>query len=782
MKLVQVKRKRYYMMMTASLFLMLIISSMMQKSTKAAEIITVKEINYQKSTITLQLNSGDTEVYFSDSKKQDWVQVPGEITSTNTITMDISWVSTSRNYIITFKGNKSTGIISVTIPKQATNFKATYNKSSGMVTFRNVGGRTIEWRKKDSTKWNTVNTNTLASDLSKFNNNGATIYFRLAPMNGTSVTNIGFRPSKEVSITIAKKATAPSVVINGSKLSIAVKKGMSYRTVESDGSTSQWLNIGSTTNLLLEKIAPSALYVNGSSPHASVTLQFRTNSTSSTQVSKITTITVPIQEGAPDPDLYGISISNASSTTVSLQVKAATAKVPFEYTIVKKDDELNYQNANWTSITSSEAVILDYKKAPAGSHIFVRKKSIAASESEDFSLASAVTDITEDGLVYLNAPKATTLTTLISTAGVCKSSNSSSSLSFVLYSPTSTTVSSINFRNLYGVNRGAVTSMSTVVRNTSSTGLEDKYIITTKITSTANVDAFTEEILYADITLSNSDVITSSPTTGVLLYLYPRTTVNNPIGDDKYNTDFKRVYLSNEQKDASSFKFQLDLGTAKLIDTTEVGKYKTEDVSISSIKYDGYTLIKDKDYTVEYGSYKDDDDLTKATATVTVNVKEFEASSAIDTTDKALPLVIKLNNEEVIDSDVKLTLISTATIDKTPIAWSITEGSLKETKTSTIINEDKSQTTVTEEVITYTITLTLFDSNYDVGVSDVTWGGTSVFGSAMISEGKATIYLSNAKINKLDTASTDTKNFVITLSNGYVIRSGCKLTILNAMN
>ncbi len=781
MKLVQVKRKRYYMMITASLFLMLIISSMMQKSTKAAEIITVKEINYQKSTITLQLNSGDTEVYFSDSKKQDWVQVPGEITSTNTITMDISWVSTSRNYIITFKGNKSTGIISVTIPKQATNFKATYNKSSGMVTFRNVGGRTIEWRKKDSTKWNTVNTNTLASDLSKFNNNGATIYFRLAPMNGTSVTNIGFRPSKEVSITIAKKATAPSVAINGSKLSIAVKKGMSYRTVESDGSTSQWLNIGSTTNLLLEKIAPSALYVNGSPPHASVTLQFRTNSTSSTQVSKITTVTVPIQEGAPDPDLYGISISNASSTTVSLQVKAATAKVPFEYTIVKKDDELNYQNANWTSITSSEAVILDYKKAPAGSHIFVRKKSIAASESEDFSLASAVTDITEDGLVYLNAPKATTLTTLISTAGVCKSSNSSSSLSFVIYSPTSTTVSSINFRNLYGVNRGAVTSKSTVVRNTSSTGLEDKYIITTKITSTANVDAFTEEILYADITLSNSDVITSSPTTGVLLYLYPRTTVNNPVGDDKYNTDFKRVYLSNEQKDASSFKFQLDLGTAKLIDTTEVGKYKTEDVSISSIKYDGYTLIKDKDYTVEYGSYKDDDDLTKATATVTINVKEFEASSAIDTTDKALPLVIKLNNEEVIDSDVKLTLISTATIDKTPIAWSITEGSLKETKTSTIINEDKSQTTVTEEVITYTITLTLFDSNYDVGISDVTWGGTSVFGSAMISEGKATIYLSNAKINKLDTDSTDTKNFVITLSNGYVIRSGCKLTILNAM-
>jgi hypothetical protein len=141
---------------------------------------------------------------------------------------------------------------------------------------------------------------------------------------------------------------------------------------------------------------------------------------------------------------------------------------------------------------------------------------------------------------------------------------------------------------------------------------------------------------------------------------------------------------------------------------------------------------------------------------------------------------VTLNNNEVLDNDIYVTLISTVTIDNTPIAWSITEGSLKETKSSTKTNTDGTTTVITEEVITYTITLTLFNSTYGVSVSDVTWGGTSIFGSATVAAGKATIYLSNAKINKLTTDSTNTQNIVIKLSNGFVINSGCKLTIMNA--
>lgn len=771
--------------LTSSLFLMMVMVSLLSKPAQAATSISVKEINYNNSTIVLQLNDGDTEVYFSDAAKKNWDTVPGAISNSKTISMDISWISTSKNYVMTFKGNNSTNIISVTIPKQATNFKASYNKVKGTVSFSNSGTRTIQWRKKDSTTWNTVDTNTLTAELSNLNTNGATVYFRLAPANGIGITNIGFRPSKEVTITIPKKAAAPSIAINGTKFSIAVKKGMAYRTVYSNGTTSEWTTVSSASDLLLTNIASNAMYSSAAASKAEVTLQFRTNATSSAQVSKTASVTVPVQEGPPSVDTYGISLSYTSSSTLSLQVKAASITVPFEYTIVKENAELNYQSAGWTTISSGTAIILDDDAVEKGSHIYVRKQSIAKAANTIFALASAVVDITgTSGVVYPNAPTATTLTTLITTAGVCKTSKTSSYLAFALYSSTSTTVASINFLDAYGINRGVVTCKSSVAKNSSSTGDADKYIITTKITSTESIDTITEELLFAKLTLANSDVITSSSTAGVLLYLYPDTKVNNPTDDDndEYTNNFKRVYLSNDTADDSSFNFQLDLGTANVIDTSAVNKYTTTATAISSMKFDGYTLVAGTDYTVVYGSYVNNDDKTIATAKVTVNVASFEASSLIDVTGKAVPLEIYLNNNEVLDEDINITLINTATLNNIPIAWSITEGSLKETKTSTVTNTDNTTTTVTEEVITYTLELAIFNNSYGVSISDVTWGGTSIFGSAKISSGKATISLSNAKINKLSTTSTTTNNVVITLSNGFAIKTGCKLTILNAYN
>lgn len=751
---------------------------------KAAASISVKEINYSNSTITLQVNDGDTEVYFSDSTKKTWETVPGEISSNNTITMDISWVSVSKNYIMTFKGNSSTSVISVTLPKQVTNFKASYNKVKGSMSFSNAGTRVIQWRKKGSTIWNTVDTGTIATELSYLYNNGATVYFRLAPVNGTSVTNVGYRASKEVTITIPKRVSAPTITIDGSKFLIAIKKNMAYRTVYSDSTTSDWTTVNSASNLLLKDIAAKVMYTNESTALSEVTLQFRMNATSSTQVSRITTVTVPIQEGPPSVDTYGISLSYTSSSSVSLQVKAASTIVPFEYTVVKEDDVLDYLTAKWTAITSSTAVSLDDVKAPEGSHIYIRKKSITAIDTADFTLASVERDICGvNGLEYPEAPEANTLTTLITTAGVCKATDSTTYLTFNLYSATSTIVSSISFADQYGITKGAVTCKSSVVKNTGSTGSDDKYIITTKITSTSDIDSITEQLLYAKITLANTDVITSNDTAGVRLYLYPGTVVNNPdkVDDaDEYTDNFKRVYLSNDTDDDRSFKFQLDLGTRFIASTSTINSFTSEAVAISSIKYDGYTLVKDTDYNVTYSTYVNEDDETVATATVTVYVDKFEASSLINATNTKLPLVIKLNNGEVLNDDIYITLTDTATLNNAPIAWSITEGSLKETKTTTVTDDDGNTTTITEEVITYTLTLTVFDKNYAVGIHDVTWGGISIFGSAQISNGIATIYLSNAKINKLQTSSSDTKNIIITFSNGYSIKSGCKLTILNA--
>lgn len=743
----------------------------------AATSITVTEINYYDSTITLKVN-GDTKVFFSDSKKTTWETIPGEIGSDGKITMDISWISVSKNYVLNFKGDVSTEVVSVTIPKQPTNFKATFNKVKGTVTFTNAGTRTVEWRKDGSSTWNVVDSSTFAAQLGYLFNNGATLRFRLAPVNGTSSTAVGARASKEVSVSITKKASAPSASINGSNFTIAVKKGMAYRTVNADSTATDWTTISSSSNLLLSEVAAKAMYKNPSAAQSKVTLQFRTNASSSSMVSKIATVTVPIQEGPPSEDTYGISLSYLSSSSLSLTVKAASSTVPFEYTVVDKDDELSYTSATWSTISSSTAVTLTKAKAPAGSRIYVRKKSIAATDTVDFALASKEIEITGTGVIYPDALTASNLTTLITTAGVCRSDDSASYLSFTLYSSTSTTVSSIKFIDAYGISAGTATCKSTVSKNAASTNASDKYIITTKITSTSAIDSATEKLLYAELTLANSEVITSTDKAGLRLYIYPKSNVNNTDNKEDYTDQFKRIYLSNESSDKKSFKFQLDFGTSKIADKSAVNVFTEENVAISSMKYDGYTLIKDTDYTVVYGSYINDNDKTIATATVTVNVANFEASTLIDTTDTKEPLIITLNNGEKLKENIFITLVNTASLDNSPIAWSITEGSLKETTTSTV-TKDGTTTTVTQEVVSFTLELSLFDKAYGVSVADVTWGGTSVFGSAEIANGKATIYLSNAKINKLTTESTDTKNIVITLSNGYAIKTGCKLTILN---
>ena len=753
---------------------------------KAAGSITVTSINYIDSTITLKANAADTELYFSDYRKKVWDKVPGVLGSDKTIVMDISWIAATRDYVITFKGNASTDVLSVTIPKQVSNLKVSYNKSKGTLSFYRTQSRMLQWRKKQSTVWNSVDTNTISSEVGYLCENGAVIYFRLAPVNGFGVTNVGYRPSKEVSVTIPKKVSAPVVAIDGSAFNIPAKKNMSYRMLNSDGTATQWINIYSNSNLLLHQIAGKAMYSAEGAARSEVTLQFRSNATSSRQVSKISTITVPIQKGPPDEDANGITLTYTSSKTLSLQVKAASSTVPFEYAVVKKYDTLDYQTAKWTSITSAAEVSLNNKTAPEGAHIYIRKALKKESDTESFALASAEVNISgAEGVSYPETPEASSLTNLISIAGRCKLTDSSSYLSFVLYSSTQTTVSSISFMDSYGIEKGSVTCKSTVARNSGSTGPDNKYIITTKITSTANIDSITERLLYAKIILANSDVIASSDSTGVRLYLYPGSGINNPVSyEDKadyksYSTDFTRVYLSNDAKDETGFKFQIDYGTQYIVDTTTIGQMTSNQVAIASIKYDNYTLISGTDYSVIYGSYINDDNKTIATATVTVDVSKFEAYIQHDSTNSELPLVIKLNNGEKLEDDIHLTLKGTAVLDVSPVAWSITEGSLKETRTTKITNEDGTTETVTEEVIDFILTLSLFDSTYGVSISDVTWDGISIFDSAKVSGGTATIYLSNKKINKLNSDATTTNNIIISFSNGYKIKTGCKLTILD---
>lgn len=59
-------RLRRILGFSSSLFLMMLLFMIQSKPAEASASITVKEINYDNSTITLQLGTEDTHVYLSD--------------------------------------------------------------------------------------------------------------------------------------------------------------------------------------------------------------------------------------------------------------------------------------------------------------------------------------------------------------------------------------------------------------------------------------------------------------------------------------------------------------------------------------------------------------------------------------------------------------------------------------------------------------------------------------------------------------------------------------------
>lgn len=745
--------------------------------------VFVSEINYTDSTITIQANAKDTAVYVSDYSGKVWDRIPGELTSDHKITMDISWIPVSSKYTLRLKGDVSTSIATVILPKQQTSFRATYNKVKGNISVSNQGSRTIQWRKKDSYLWKTLDLATFSSEISMLCTQGATLSLRLAPVNGgftNGVFSSGARPSKEVTLTIPKKTPAPAITINGSALLIQGMKNLTYRTQKSDGTYTDWITLNSAKKLRLQEIAPSVLYTDGQTVQSEVTMQFKKNATSSSQVSQIKTITIPIQKAAPIEEENGISISYTSSTSLEVQIKAASTAKPFEYTIVKDKNTLDYEKASWTTISSGTAVAISKKAAPTGSHIYVRLKSMPATETVPFSLASKELDVTgSSGVAYPNAAAKTDMTSLMTIAGACDIDHSAGYLTFTLYSPTKTTVSSMSFRDSYGNVRGKVTVTSSVAVNSKASESKDQYIITTKITSTKELDAVTSTMLYADITFANQDTITSTNTSGISLYLYPAAVVNNT-GHKTYTDRFERVLDSTESSDDTSFTFRLEFGSVKVPDLMKTNTWTEKDMEVAGLSFDSYPLKEGTDYSVVYGTDQKEDQQTVRTATITVDVSKFENASSITTIGSAVPLIVNLNDGEKLDQDVTITLVKTATLCNTPLAWSIMEGSLKEKEKTTVTNEDNTTTTSETEVTTFALELDVFSKTYDVGVADVTWGGRSILKSASLLAGKIKINLSNPKINQLTTTSSTTNNVVITFSNGYVIKTGCKLTIINS--
>ena len=364
---------------------------------KAEETVAVTEIDYEKGIITVKLGSGDTELQISDSKQKTWESVTIEPVS-GTVTLDISWIPVSKDYVLSLRGDKNKTAVKVKIPKQEKTLKVSYTAAAGVLDITGDNGRTIEWRKKNSTKWKTYNPATFPKTLEGLVSKGATLIFRTAPVKGNA-TSAGVRPGKEVSVAIKHKIAAPKIAIDDEKLTFKfADKNLEYRFCDEDGKVldgETWKKVPAGSDVLIKDLAPQVL-ASDSGDGKTVGIQFRIPATAKKQVSNNTTIFIPGQTRLTADEFKSVKIEYKDQSSFQLTFEKASYTEPYEYCIISAKDQKegvtieSFNEIHWVTVTDKRAFLVEKEKnnATEGSIIYVRKKSIRKLGISGYTLAS----------------------------------------------------------------------------------------------------------------------------------------------------------------------------------------------------------------------------------------------------------------------------------------------------------------------------------------------------------------------------------------------------------
>ena len=251
---------------------------------------------------------------------------------------------------------------------------------------------TFQWRKSTSYEWsNTIDiaqvssaSNLFLDELEAMRVSGAKLYVRIPQTKGTSATDTGERSSKEVLVTIPKRASAPKVSLNVSKLTLSTKDTMEYKIYSIGGVLTEnrnWITADKT--MKLEDIVPSSAKSSTSILTKELVVMFRTAETEKKSYSKTMYLTIPAQGVAPTE-----VIESYTSSKYSLAFPEASKKNPYQYTVVKPGATFNADTASWKSVVSNKAINFTTKNAPAGSVIYVRLKGVSETSSTSLKLPS----------------------------------------------------------------------------------------------------------------------------------------------------------------------------------------------------------------------------------------------------------------------------------------------------------------------------------------------------------------------------------------------------------
>lgn len=372
---------------------------------QAADAVSVRDIDYEKLTMKIYKN-GNSIVYFSTSAQtslSDWDEVVGvEAVSEGYILVDISWASAAAETSFYLRGDVVSTAVKVTLPKQTTAFKVKFDKASSTFMFSGKEDQPyFFYRKCSDYNWKKVMFDESDPSYAEFKEQveqlrfkGSKLILKLGQNVGCTAENpddFGDRPSKEVAVTISKYASAPSMKVNITKLTLNTKATMEF----SDDLT-EWKPC--TKNMNLEDITTD-VFCAGATAGTAATIYFRVAQSDTKPASQIAAITIPGQRKAPTvgtTDSMDVRYSYSGKYLV-LNFLSATAVKPFEYCIDKTGD-FNEHTAKWKTVKSNKDIKIS-QKSVEDAEVYVRLKGTNSNVSKkiDLELPSDYTSFLANG-------------------------------------------------------------------------------------------------------------------------------------------------------------------------------------------------------------------------------------------------------------------------------------------------------------------------------------------------------------------------------------------------
>lgn len=355
-------------------------------------------VNYTTGILTVQAGpGGSNKLYFSTDKKKTW-----ELIETMGGIIDIRSLIKSSAVALYFKGNKDHGPVEFVIPAEDKNLKVAYSvvNGAGTITYANASGQ-IEYRAGANEQWNNIPANGAIS-TQLYEVTGATLQFRIK-----ATENV--RAGKIVSLKIPKRAKAPTIKVNGSKLTFTGLKGgvTQYRINDNTEWIPFGLNDTKAKELSIAALAiPIAVEQNIMIPK--VTVEFRNIATAKSPASAIRTIELEAQRDAPTT-----AVVSLEGTT--LTILDAASKNPYEILVMHIGEKPNLDKDKWKTVTSQKGQIIK-KTGTAdtipGDLIYVRYKAGKDSLTGIESMASKYMVLEVKTITSTSTSKTTPVPTL----------------------------------------------------------------------------------------------------------------------------------------------------------------------------------------------------------------------------------------------------------------------------------------------------------------------------------------------------------------------------------